>query len=327
MYCRIEEVDENTYLYKFEDEHLDRHHIPDWDYEEPVLRVEKIGNKLKFTVEKYTGVYHSDIYYENTLLFYRAGGREKAHVGESKEIEIEPEPLPMVPQVECCQRILDVLNQLRDSIALPKDFLYYHRSTISMATDPFVYLAEHDLNIRSKIGRNIPRLYVMNDGPGDIYAIISIDGTSFSLEESLIKAGEWQIFYNVYWIKLRADLANTSYRLSEYPVERQDKIEVRNASDISAYATYVNPASNPVLTLDTEGRTIVEVWIKSIAGGREVKVYGSRNNSDFRLVDTLTTDGSTREVHSGYFNAYRYVRLELVETGLGTSELEITASR
>jgi len=96
-----------------------------------------------------------------------------------------------------------------------------------------------------------------------------------------------------------------------------------------AYSSFTDPTTNPTLDLDLGiyGRPFIEVWAKSLTGGATVRVYGSRNGTDWRLVDTLTTDVDTREVHKGYNNAYRYVRVVIVETGTGTAEIEISAGR
>jgi hypothetical protein len=91
--------------------------------------------------------------------------------------------------------------------------------------------------------------------------------------------------------------------------------------------SFTNPTSNPTLNFDVGSRSYIEVYAKSIAGGKTVYVYGSVDRVNWRLCDTLTTDATTKEVHKGYGNAYRFIKLELVETGTGTSTLEITASR
>jgi hypothetical protein len=91
--------------------------------------------------------------------------------------------------------------------------------------------------------------------------------------------------------------------------------------------TFTNPTSNPTLTLDVGSRSYIEVYAKSIAGSKTVNVYGSVDRTNWRKCDTLTTDATTLEAHKGYNNAYRFIKLELVETGTGTSTLEITASR
>lgn len=96
---------------------------------------------------------------------------------------------------------------------------------------------------------------------------------------------------------------------------------------LSATQNFTNPTSNPTLTLNAGNKSYIEVYAKSIAGGKTVNVYGSVDGTNWRKCDTLTTDATTLDVHKGYSNAYRYIKLELVETGTGTSTLEISASR
>lgn len=90
----------------------------------------------------------------------------------------------------------------------------------------------------------------------------------------------------------------------------------------------VNPQANPDMNMDIGNRSYIEIYAKSIAGSKTVSLYGSVDRINWRLCDTLTTDATTKEVHKGYDNAYRFIRLLLAEAeGTGTSTLEITASR
>jgi hypothetical protein len=93
------------------------------------------------------------------------------------------------------------------------------------------------------------------------------------------------------------------------------------------YNSFVNPAANPILDLDVRGRTVIEIWVQSIGVAQTVNVYSSRDGINWRLVDTVLTGAVTGQFEDGYENAYGFIRVELVEIGVGTSEIEITASR
>lgn len=91
--------------------------------------------------------------------------------------------------------------------------------------------------------------------------------------------------------------------------------------------SFTNPASNPIIDLDVGGKRQVEVYARSIGASKTVWVRGSVDRVNWRLSDTLTTAAAAPyEVHKGYLNAYRFIQLELNETGTGTSVLEISAS-
>lgn len=95
----------------------------------------------------------------------------------------------------------------------------------------------------------------------------------------------------------------------------------------SIYNNFVNPAANPTLDLDVRGRTVIEIFVQSIGVAQTVNVYSSRDGINWRLVDTVLTGAVTGQFEDGYENAYNWIRVELVEVGAGTSEIEITASR
>ncbi len=96
---------------------------------------------------------------------------------------------------------------------------------------------------------------------------------------------------------------------------------------LEAYSAY-NSSTGAALTVDLDtgkygGRLYVEVWVKSSAGAT-FTVYGSRNNADWRTVDTLVL-AAAGEAHKGYDNAYRWIRV--ATTTANNNEIEIVATR
>jgi hypothetical protein len=70
IYSWIEKISDNIWDYSFEDLTLGKDNIVDFDYNEPVLQVERVSpGTLKITALMYQGGYHSDIYYSNTFIF------------------------------------------------------------------------------------------------------------------------------------------------------------------------------------------------------------------------------------------------------------------
>jgi hypothetical protein len=73
-YCRITEIAPGVWEYGFEDKDEVIDPPVDWDYNEPRLLVERIGENIKITVLAYEGGYHAEVYYENTRIFAWVGG-------------------------------------------------------------------------------------------------------------------------------------------------------------------------------------------------------------------------------------------------------------
>jgi len=92
-WCRIETVTPGReWLYGFEE--LKGQPNPDYDFDEPLIRVEKTDNRLQLWLEEYNGVYHADVFAYNRLVFSNVGGPERSGVGASAIVE-----LPKVPPV------------------------------------------------------------------------------------------------------------------------------------------------------------------------------------------------------------------------------------
>lgn len=77
------------------------------------------------------------------------------------------------------------------------------------------------------------------------------------------------------------------------------------------------------VVLDTEGRKILEVCVEA-SGPCTVKVYGSSDQTKWWLTDSwqLTEAG---QKCAGYYNAWRYVKVEVPETGIDIT-IEASAS-
>jgi len=95
-----------------------------------------------------------------------------------------------------------------------------------------------------------------------------------------------------------------------------------NVSTYGSIASGDNTAGFSV-SLEVAHRAHVEVWVK-LGGAGDIKVYGSRNGSDWRLVDSDSLSAAG-EWHKGYLNAYKYIKVEVPTTGIDV-EIEITAN-
>ena len=81
-------------------------------------------------------------------------------------------------------------------------------------------------------------------------------------------------------------------------------------------------------TLDTGaygGRSNLEVYVSTDnAGGATFNVYGSKDNVNWRLVDSIVLSAAGYN-HKGYLNGYRYIQVST--TIAANNEIEIVASR
>jgi len=95
IYCRVTTIREGReWALGFEegDESFatqDPSFAPDWDFDEPVLRVIKTDNILNITTEKYGGYTHAcRVNYGATVLFARVGGAAPRHIGETVGLDL-----------------------------------------------------------------------------------------------------------------------------------------------------------------------------------------------------------------------------------------------
>jgi len=94
-WCRVREIQaDREWQYGFEE--MKNQPNPDFDYNEPLLHVEKKDNRLQLTIMEYHGRFHVDVFAFNRLIWRNVGGPECRHVGDSVIVEL-PEVPPAVP--------------------------------------------------------------------------------------------------------------------------------------------------------------------------------------------------------------------------------------
>lgn len=87
-----------------------------------------------------------------------------------------------------------------------------------------------------------------------------------------------------------------------------------------------NSVQGPLtVVLDTEGRSVVDVWVKS-SGPSTFIIYGSVDGNDYRQATSIVLP-EPGEAHIGYSNAYRYIKVETEAPNVNNNEIEIVASR
>lgn len=89
--------------------------------------------------------------------------------------------------------------------------------------------------IKDVLNRLSQEIYLMNQGPGTIYARKSNDGKTFSATEIPIFAGEKGTFNDLYELRIRSDIALTRYRITEY----ETNLVINNFDDRSATPAHI----------------------------------------------------------------------------------------
>jgi len=124
-WCRIEEIKPGReWTYGFEE--MKGQPSPDYDYDEPLLHVEKIDNRLQLTIKEYHGGFHVDVFAFNKLVWRDVGGPEHRHVGATAIVElpvvvpppppVPPPPMPPPPEWDPIATRLDRIYEKLDDI-------------------------------------------------------------------------------------------------------------------------------------------------------------------------------------------------------------------
>lgn len=92
-------------------------------------------------------------------------------------------------------------------------------AVISDPKDPTSSVYQRE-NINNILGNNADTIYVYNDGPGLLYAIVSTDGIHYT-NETLVYEGEVKQYNDVYTIGLRSPTALLNYRVTERNIGSQ----------------------------------------------------------------------------------------------------------
>lgn len=89
--------------------------------------------------------------------------------------------------------------------------------------------------IKDVLNRLSQEIYLINQGPGTIYARKSNDGKNFSTTEIPIFAGEKATFNDLYELRIRSDISGTQYRVTEY----ETVLVINNFDDRAATPAHI----------------------------------------------------------------------------------------
>lgn len=111
-----------------------------------------------------------------------------------------------------------------------------------------------------------PKLYFLNVGPGTVFVIVSHNTETFSTQEMPVYAGTVSQFFDVFELRVRANLANTQFIAAESELT---PIYYANFDDRNAVAAHI---VLPYVSLGPHGLT---VWANyTVPAGLRAKVNG-----------------------------------------------------
>lgn len=178
-------------------------------------------------------------------------GYEKDKWGHIVPIQIPSSDIPGgVPEKQTIENTLgdikSLLQQLLDNSNRQTErnlSSKFDTGTQTLAVAVITVPAEDDVSItgytrvaiKDVLNRLSQEIYLINQGPGTIYARKSNDGKTFSTTEIPIFAGEKATFNDLYELRIRTDLAGTSYRVTEY----ETALIINNFDDRSATPAHI----------------------------------------------------------------------------------------
>lgn len=156
------------------------------------------------------------------------------------------------------QKILQNLGNLGDAIAKLTGELRYPNEMMRQQTEPYNLSSStivatptqpssrevlatisqpgyERVQIRKDIGRNGRKVYIVNDGPGTLYAIATKESFNWTSEEILIEDGRHIVLYNVYEVRVRSIISGCAYTVTEY--DRSNPQDITKAEKIEIVST------------------------------------------------------------------------------------------
>ncbi len=146
---------------------------------------------------------------------------------EEKIKELQPQPpvieRPYPELIDAFNSIDEKLSAIQESVATPKGLRYHHVVTIPSATsstelrgvEPSLanYPKREQIHLRLKRNADVS---VVNEGPGNLYIIMSSDGIHWTVDEIKIAPDGVVRLDDAYDIALRTDTDETTFRAIEY---------------------------------------------------------------------------------------------------------------
>lgn len=148
------------------------------------------------------------------------------------------------------------------------------------------------------LGRNAPYLWVKNEGPGNLYILSTTNGVEWGYAESKLAESEVDVFHNVYALALRTDIADTSYRATEYKLvtgamsiirgERVRLVKTDSTQHFTGAITMNNQETENITGLKSNKIYIRGVNIQSVQPLEYRLIFWSKGTFDDTDIDADT---------------------------------------
>jgi len=134
-------------------------------------------------------------------------------------------------------------------------------------TDPITGYTVVDVNIQLTPNRNVKELYFLNLGPATIFVIVSHVKNQFIGQEFPVFARNATIFHDVYELRVRTGLVNTTFVSSEHPLQ---SLPAQQFADRDAVPRHLR---QPTLIAGPHGQIIRQSY--TVPTGFQAQVSGA----------------------------------------------------
>lgn len=156
--------------------------------------------------------------------------------------------------------MISLLKEIKDAISFSgqsERTTYYDNSGVSSVATTAVLSISSSLYTKDKIyytiGRKAEKVYIINNGPGNLYARVSYKEGEIFTNEQLIRDGEYIILKNVYEVRHRSDTVGLSYKVTEYDVKSQTVVSsVSKAEEIEIISTDKDTHFTDEITMNSQ---------------------------------------------------------------------------
>lgn len=184
---------------------------------------------------------------------------------------------PLIASDVKTNKIIGLLEQLVEASRKKQELLEFNTglqtitipvTTVPEPTDTNPATGYTRVNVWEQFTPNrlSPKLYFLNVGPGTVFVIVSHNTETFSTQEMPVYAGTVSLFYDVFELRVRANLANTQFIAAESELT---PIYYANFDDRNAVAAHI---ILPYQAFGPHGNTVRASY--TVPAGLRAKVNG-----------------------------------------------------
>ena len=184
---------------------------------------------------------------------------------------------PLIESDVKTNKIIGLLEQLVEASRKKQELLEFNTglqtitipvTTVPEPTDTNPATGYTKVNVWEQFTPNrlSPKLYFLNVGPGTVFVIVSHNTETFSTQEMPVYAGTVSLFYDVFELRVRANIANTQFIAAESELT---PIYYANFDDRNAVAAHI---IQPYQAFGSHGITVRASY--TVPAGLRAKVNG-----------------------------------------------------